>query len=77
MPGVISVLDLKTLTIPRQIQLPEGCRPHAGDFSRDGRHFFVNCSNAQSVAVIDTRTQTLVQNVAIADNPTPRGVIVR
>lgn len=76
-PGVISVLDLATLTINRQIQLPQGCRPHAGDFSRDGRHFFVNCANAQSLAVIDTQSQALVQNVQFAGNPTPRGVLVR
>jgi DNA-binding beta-propeller fold protein YncE len=76
-PGVISVLDLKTLTIPKQITLPDGCRPHAGDFSRDGRHFFVNCANAQSVAVVDTKAQALVQNISLADNPTPRGVLVR
>jgi len=76
-PGVVSVLDLATLTVPKQITLPTGCRPHAGDFSRDGQHFFVNCSGASSVAVIDTKSQTLVQNVALADNVTPRGVITR
>lgn len=76
-PGVVSVLDLATLTIGRQIQLPQNCRPHAGDFSRDGRHFFVNCANAHSLAVIDTQTQSLAQNVQFAGNPTPRGVLVR
>ena len=76
-PGVVSVLDLKTLTINKQIAMPSGCRPHAGDFSRDGQHFFVNCSNASSVAVIDTKTQEVVQNVELADNVAPRGVIVR
>ncbi len=76
-PGVVSVLDLSSLTITKQIALPTGCRPHAGDFSRDGQHFFVNCSGASSVAVIDTKTQAVVQNVALADNVAPRGVIVR
>lgn len=76
-PGVVSVLDLGTLTITKQITMPTGCRPHAGDFSRDGQHFFVNCSGASSVAVIDTKLQEVVQNVALADNVTPRGVIVR
>lgn len=76
-PGVVSVLDLRTLTIPKQIELPQGCRPHAGDFSRDGQHFFVNCSGSSSVAVIDTKSQSLVQNVMLADNVTPRGVITR
>jgi len=76
-PGVVSVLDLATLTIPKQISMPLGCRPHAGDFSRDGQHFFVNCSGSNSVAVIDTESQSLVQNVTLADNVTPRGVITR
>jgi len=76
-PGVISVLELKTLTIPKQIALPPSCRPHAGDFSRNGQHFFVNCSGSSSVAVIDTKTQELVQNVALADDVTPRGVVTR
>ena len=76
-PGVISVLELKTLTIPKQITLPPRCQPHAGDFSRDGQHFFVNCSGSSSVAVIDTKRQELVQNVALADDVTPRGVITR
>lgn len=76
-PGVVSVLDLQTLTIPKQIKLPIGCRPHAGDFSRDGRHFFVNCSGSSSVAVIDTKSQEVIQNVILADNVTPRGVITR
>jgi DNA-binding beta-propeller fold protein YncE len=76
-PGVVSVLDLATLTIAKQISMPQSCRPHAGDFSRDGQHFFVNCSGSSSVAVIDTKSQTLVQNVMLADNVTPRGVITR
>jgi DNA-binding beta-propeller fold protein YncE len=76
-PGVVSVLDLRSLTITKQISMPTGCRPHAGDFSRDGRHFFVNCSGASSVAVIDTKTQEVAQNVMLADSVTPRGVITR
>jgi DNA-binding beta-propeller fold protein YncE len=76
-PGVVSVLDLATLTINKQIAMPTGCRPHAGDFSRDGQHFFVNCSNSSSVAVIDTKAQEVVQNVMLADNVAPRGVITR
>lgn len=76
-PGVVSVLDLASLTITKQIQMPTSCRPHAGDFSRDGQHFFVNCSASSSVAVIDTKKQQVVQNVALADNVTPRGVITR
>jgi DNA-binding beta-propeller fold protein YncE len=76
MPGRIDVLDLKTFQIVKHITLPANCRPHAGDFSRDGRHFFVNCSQTNSVAVIDTRHQEVAQDVALSGS-TPRGVIVR
>ena len=76
-PGRVGVLDLKTLTITKQIELPTGCRPHVGDFSRDGQHFFVNCSNSQSLAIIDTQSQSLVQDLQFAGTPTPRGVVVR
>lgn len=76
-PGVVSVLDLASLTITKQISMPTGCRPHAGDFSRDGQHFFVNCSASSSVAVIDTGLQEVVQNVMLADSVVPRGVLAR
>lgn len=77
-PGVISVLDLASLNIVNNIALPAHCTPYAGDFSSDGRHFFVACPAVNSLAVIDTRQQKLMQTVAISGtNPIPRGVIVR
>ncbi len=78
-PGVVSVLELAGLTISKTIQLPTGCRPHAGAFTRDGEHFFVNCSATGSVAVINAVSHELVQNVQLAGTPTPvpRGVLVR
>ena len=75
-PGVINVLDLKTLTISNTIALPTNCRPHAGDFSKDGEYFFVNCSGSSQLAVIDTKKQQLAQGVQLSGTM-PRGVIVR
>ena len=77
-PAAISVLDVASLQIVNNIALPDQCKPYAGDFSTDGRQFFVACSSANSLAVIDTRQQKLMQTVAISGaNPLPRGVIVR
>ncbi|MHB1232714.1 MAG: YncE family protein [Burkholderiales bacterium] len=77
-PGVISVLDLASLKIVNNIALPAHCTPFAGDFSTNGNHFFVACPAVNSVAVIDTHQQKLMQTVAISGaNPIPRGVIVR
>lgn len=75
-PGQISVLDLESLLVVKNIALPAGCRPHAGDFSEDGHYFFVNCSGDNSLAVISTEHNEVVQNVALTGT-TPRGVIVR
>lgn len=78
MPPVISVLDLSDLQIVNNIALANNCNPFAGDFSKDGRHFFVACSGNNTVAVINTQLQVLEQEVAVSgDNPLPRGVIVR
>ncbi|MGA7802699.1 MAG: hypothetical protein WCC36_18025 [Gammaproteobacteria bacterium] len=76
-PPAISVLDLRDLQIAKNIALPNDCKPYAGDFSTDGRHFFVACSGDNTVAVINTHLQTMVQTVAISgSDPTPRGVLV-
>jgi hypothetical protein len=85
--GTVDVLDLATLTISNKITLPQDCRPHAGDFSEDGRHFFVNCSGLNSVAVIDVAGQAVAQEVPLSvatiapfaqtGNRVPRGIIVR
>jgi len=63
------------LEIVESIALPTNCGAHTGDFSSDGRYFFVNCSRADSVAVVDNdKLQTLF---AIPVGDGPRGVIVR
>ena len=75
-PGSVDVLDLETLQIVKKLALPDNCRPHTGDFSNDGHFFFLNCSRANSVAVIDNRLQQVVTEVALAGT-SPRGVITR
>jgi hypothetical protein len=63
------------LEIVNSIELPFNCRASTGDFSNDGRYFFVNCQNRNELAVVDSQTQKLVTQVAVGDSP--RGVIVR
>lgn len=75
-PGDVDVLDMDTLQLVKKIALPAGCRPHDGDFTNDKKHFVVNCSGSNSVAVISNKSWEVVQNVAISGS-TPRGVIVR
>ena len=63
------------LEVVKSISLPVNCGAHTGDFSSDGRYFFVNCSRADSVAVVDNdKLQTLF---AIPVGDGPRGIIVR
>ena len=63
------------LEVVKSITLPVNCGAHTGDFSNDGRYFFVNCSRADSVAVVDNdKLQTLF---AIPVGDGPRGIIVR
>lgn len=77
-PPQVSVLDLTDLQIVNNIALAADCKPYAGDFSKDGRHFFVACSGNNTVAVINTGLQAVEQEVALSGtNPLPRGVIVR
>jgi hypothetical protein len=63
------------LTIVNSIELPEGCFASTGDFSNDGRYFFVNCQNRNELVVIDNEDQSVVSQVAVGGGP--RGVIVR
>lgn len=68
--------DSPTYTqIVNSIELPFNCRAHTGDFSNDGRYFFVNCSGSDQLAVVDTATQKVVTTVAVGTGP--RGVVVR
>ena len=77
-PPTISVLDLTDYQIVNNIALANECLPYAGDFSKDGKHFFVACSGNNTVAVINTEYQVMEQEVAVSGtNPLPRGVIVR
>jgi YVTN family beta-propeller protein len=63
------------LQIVQNIELPFNCRASTGDFSNDGRYFFVNCQNRNELAVVDSQTQKVVTQVAVGASP--RGVIVR
>jgi DNA-binding beta-propeller fold protein YncE len=63
------------LQIVNSISLPTNCGAHTGDFSSDGRYFFVNCSRADSVAVVDSEIQQTVFAIPVGDGP--RGIIVR
>lgn len=63
------------LTIVNTIELPLNCGASNGDFSNDGRYFFVNCNRANKVAVIDSETQTVVATVEVGSGP--RGLVVR
>ena len=63
------------LQILGSIALPDNCRASNGDFSNDGRFFFVNCNGADSVAVVDTETGAVVTTVPVG--PSPRGLVVR
>lgn len=63
------------LQIVNHIELPVNCRASTGDFSNDGRYFFVNCSGRDEIAVVDSQALNVVASIAVG--PTPRGVIVR
>ncbi len=76
----IDVLDVDKnsvdyLTIVNNIELPKNCRASTGDFSNDGRYFFVNCNGTDELVVVDSHTQSQV--LAIPVGTGPRGVIVR
>jgi YVTN family beta-propeller protein len=63
------------LSIVNHIELPENCRASTGDFSNDGRFFFVNCQNRNLVAVVDNQAQQVVTTVEVGESP--RGIVVR
>lgn len=63
------------LEIVHTIELPLDCRASTGDFSKDGRYFFVNCQNRNEVAVVDNQTLSTVMSIPVGAGP--RGVIVR
>ena len=63
------------LDIVNSIELPENCSARTGDFSNDGRFFFVGCPNRDELVVVDNAMQQVVASVPVGDSP--RGVIVR
>jgi len=63
------------LQIVDSIELPFNCRASTGDFSNDGRYFFVNCQSRDELVVVDSQRQQVVTQVAVGASP--RGVIVR
>jgi hypothetical protein len=76
----LDVLDVDELSptylnIVKNIELPFNCRASTGDFSNDGRYFFVNCQNRNELVVVDNQMQEVVTSVAVGESP--RGVIVR
>lgn len=76
----IDILDVDKssstyLDIVGHIALPTNCGAHTGDFSNDGRYFFINCQRIDKVAVVDSTTHQVVLDVAVGDGP--RGIIVK
>lgn len=76
----IDVLDVVEnsptfLQIVGHIELPAGCRASTGDFSNDGRFFFVNCRDRDEIGVIDNDEQMLVTTIPVGAEP--RGIVVR
>jgi YVTN family beta-propeller protein len=63
------------LQVVNSIELPENCRASTGDFSNDGRYFFVNCNGSDELAVVDSLSETVVTTVGVGTGP--RGVVVR
>jgi hypothetical protein len=67
--------SLDYLEIVNSIELPQRCFASTGDFSKDGRYFFVNCNRRDEVVVVDGHSQTAIASIATGDGP--RGVVVR
>lgn len=63
------------LQVVNSIELPQNCRASTGDFSKDGRYFFVNCNGSDELAVVDSLTEMVVATVPVGAGP--RGVVVR
>lgn len=76
----IDVLDVVEtsptyLQIVNSIELPAGCFASTGDFSNDGRYFFVNCNRRDELVVIDSLAQATIASIPTGIGP--RGVVVR
>ena len=63
------------LEVVNSIQLPDECRASTGDFSKDGRFFFVNCNGSDEMAIVDSKSESVVATVPVGVGP--RGLVVR
>ena len=65
------------LEVVHSVDLPLNCRASTGDFSNDGRYFFVNCNGSDELVVVDSHSDEVVDSVKLAVGAGPRGVVVR
>jgi len=70
--GRVFVLDLETWSITREIDV-QGSMPKVGEFSPDGRLYYVSCWESATISVIDRQTYTL-QRVIRTTGSQPRGL---
>jgi YVTN family beta-propeller protein len=62
-PGkTLTVIDLRTKTVARTIDLGEFRRPHGIRVSRDGKIVWVTCEDNQAVIGVDTKTDKVVES---------------
>lgn len=65
--NTVSVIELPNPKVKKKI--PVGTLPHNFVFSRDYRHLFLTNTGSQSVSVIDTVTDEVIQEVLLAPLP--------
>ena len=66
--GAISVIDLKTLTVSKQVHL-EDVAPRGESLTADGKYLFTANKNTSDATVFDTHRLRLVKRLAVGDNP--------
>lgn len=69
--ATVSVVDLATSNL---VSIPVAAGPSAIAVSPNAARVYVSCSSANSVSVIDTKTNSVVSTVAVGTNP--KGVAV-
>lgn len=69
----MSVVRVAELEITGNIPLVEGGNPVAGDFSIDGRKFYVPVQNRDVVAIVDVEKQRMIGTIDVG--PQPMGAI--
>jgi len=65
----VSVVDMSTLKVVKNIDLPKGGKPRVGAFSYHGHLLFVSLEGVNSVAVINTSTLTLEKVLKVGPDP--------